>query len=968
MNENMNEFQEMGWLDLIDKAKLDIHPLQFANVQRFRENDATFIFDEVGCGKTISALLMALDCLWQQRDLNPEEIKKVLIITITDHRDSGYFIKEWKEKFPYKINDMDFINYVEVKNHNHGSFKEKKHYGLVIIDEAHKFLNHNNQNVQNLLNNTSTEKVVFLTATPIKDQGESDLNKLKALWNPNLEISWDKLFHSENETDMLCASFDTSSPVTRNMKDILRILEQKAKTQKSGRSGQDSSDSQDSPDSQRNFPSLWWYPPSEKKIAALHRYIAEILENTPTDLSKFVVFVSKKEDEAYPIRDFLQEKGLAVTCVTGDGVTGNTLITPEEGGNTSHLTPYTCKNSDILPQVLIVTYQLATEGVNLPGFSHVVNYNIPPDCASLEQRFGRIDRLDSCFQELNICFLLSGEQMEGTSWVPNLWDTNTKNFWKCKDSFEKEVAPILPSKNILLTAEMIRQSQDDHQWMKNLIIQLNQFIQNPEKAFSLLQEDMAQNQNSYYFRNIFSVSEIDTAEKLLQSMKEFVREHEALPSDEAIKELESILTDEIDQRHNHIFYEYKKGVDGGNTFTSITAQRCAEILDSEEGSQTAYQAYAEQLFSKINRKNKFFPHKDKECRQLMNDYFVERFMENDFDSLFPHEGYRDEFKAMLWGDEFWNILKDFPEEQTYFMDNCDNVVQTLPFFQFVNQWKESLENWKDESKKGQSNDVLYRIFGRFFHHFSDDFLFCFSNDFKNEPFLKILSSDNVLNGLQNTAFIKDTFSLKIDENGKVVAGKWLKLLFEASRNITFSNFTTLNNDEKMALGKNTNYFFYKEKYFDLKGYFHFREKILNDLNQVNQTNDPEKINPILSYVALLFQPLPNVVRFYSNPRPTLDTYAFETSKFLCQSIVFGTLLDRNNTAFQAMFDQTVLNAILEKSSDTSHNFKKYDYWTQGILYCQLNHREKGIYSTWGDFLPYLPENCKMIPVFPSKEI
>ena len=45
---------------LVLSDEFDVFPLQFSNINRIESNDAVYIFDEVGCGKTISAGLMAL--------------------------------------------------------------------------------------------------------------------------------------------------------------------------------------------------------------------------------------------------------------------------------------------------------------------------------------------------------------------------------------------------------------------------------------------------------------------------------------------------------------------------------------------------------------------------------------------------------------------------------------------------------------------------------------------------------------------------------------------------------------------------------------------------------------------------------------------------------------------------------------------------------------------------------------------
>ena len=88
-------FNEYGWISALDGDKVDILPLQFANCQRLRRHNAVYIFEEGGCGKTISSGLMALDYLYNHGS------KKVLIITTTSLAKAnilepyGQFLKDW---------------------------------------------------------------------------------------------------------------------------------------------------------------------------------------------------------------------------------------------------------------------------------------------------------------------------------------------------------------------------------------------------------------------------------------------------------------------------------------------------------------------------------------------------------------------------------------------------------------------------------------------------------------------------------------------------------------------------------------------------------------------------------------------------------------------------------------------------------------------------------------------------------
>src|SRR5699024_1636709 len=151
---------------------INLFPIQFANCDRLFYNDVVYIFDEVGSGKTLSSGLMAMDYLYN----NPNE--KVLVITtntlakpntLNTH---GQFLKDWYDKLPFE--KLELNSRIDIINNHYSSFQHKKEYGLVIIDEAHLFLNEETQRYENLVENIRSKKLVFLTATPIKSN-EKDL-------------------------------------------------------------------------------------------------------------------------------------------------------------------------------------------------------------------------------------------------------------------------------------------------------------------------------------------------------------------------------------------------------------------------------------------------------------------------------------------------------------------------------------------------------------------------------------------------------------------------------------------------------------------------------------------------------------------------------------------------------------------------------------------------------------------------
>lgn len=151
-----------GWVNYIDPDKIDIYPIQFANCDRLQANDAVYIFDEVGSGKTISSGLMALDYLYNNKSSN------VLIITTNVLVRTGQFLSDWYDKLPFE--QLELKSRIEITNNHHANIKKFSHkqYGLIIVDEAHLFLNIDSYRYNNL-KEIRAEKIVFLTATPIKD-------------------------------------------------------------------------------------------------------------------------------------------------------------------------------------------------------------------------------------------------------------------------------------------------------------------------------------------------------------------------------------------------------------------------------------------------------------------------------------------------------------------------------------------------------------------------------------------------------------------------------------------------------------------------------------------------------------------------------------------------------------------------------------------------------------------------------
>ena len=96
-----------------------------------------------------------------------------------------------------------------------------------------------------------------------------------------------------------------------------------------------------------------------------------------------------------------------------------------------------------IPDILIVTWQVAQVGINLPTFNYVVNYHIPSIPGYLEQRYGRIDRLNSTNDPLYNIYYLDNN---GMSFIYRL------NLFTALNHYIEMVVGIphnLPTKNLL---------------------------------------------------------------------------------------------------------------------------------------------------------------------------------------------------------------------------------------------------------------------------------------------------------------------------------------------------------------------------------------------------------------------------------------------------------------------------------------------------------------------------------------
>lgn len=655
------------WINYIDSSLLDIYPIQFANCDRLRNNDAVYIFDEVGSGKTICSGLMALDYLYEHPD------KKVLIITTNalakkgHASDYGQFLKDWYKKLPFQ--QLGMTERVDIVNNHYAQLSKKSEYGLVIVDEAHLFLSTDTLRHQSL-KNIRADKVVFLTATPIKTN-KDDLHVYvelaRNITQKEVRDNWiDEI--STDAKDIICGTFSTEFPVSRYFKDTIRAINvegyQKTKAK-------------------RRIPELWEYETDGlTKKAVLLEKINEKLEANRSN--RFVIFTRLVEKEARDIGDFLRQNGFVQYNGNHDNNENTYKIVT--GENAYELSDYDGIRN--LPTVLILTYQIAEQGVNLPGFNHVVNYHISAFPSALEQRFGRIDRMEqSESEEINMCFLVSKKT----------WDTNTWNFYCATSIYLRNLIPCLPSKNTMLSGKIIEKYME-------MTAQMEAYV---KTIRDLISDDEQLNYVVDYFKKMHDL-QVEKPDEMEQSdmeclcdklLFEFIEENAIGPDfdtdikrikdnfikavEDALKEYESIFKANedisadkcikiIETVGDKVFYLNNNG----KIVTMDAITDCAEYISGQD----EFVDYKERFKKEIR-----LPIMVKDYLGELNRFFEKQFEENAFHALFPNEGYRHLFEA------FFENKKIAEDDKELILMHCDAVVSVLPIFKMFDAYKTILQ-------------------------------------------------------------------------------------------------------------------------------------------------------------------------------------------------------------------------------------------------------------------------------------
>lgn len=646
-------------------------------------------------------------------------------------------------------------------------------------------------------------KLLFLTATPWIDKfsfmAYHVLSKIM-LQNENLSDDWMNHVNFQEKRHFLPATFllpeNQFLPVTRYFKEISNELLYRTK---------ETQEEKNSP--RRMLTERWAFSNKHSKQDAVIGKITELIENETEEKYHFILFVNYKEKEAYPLLVALsQEETLKnqVVCVTGDGTftfdqdkyeqyeqdeaswTEKTATNEKQEEEQqekiekrlqqiqANIASYHSKESEGLPRVLIVTYKMAEEGVDLPGFNYVVNYHIPTNPIQTEQRFGRVDRQSSLQKKVTMAYVLKVKE-DGNL---DPWDVNTKNFIQNSSTFFQSLISHIPCKNTLMSKAMLEeytkfkennfrtsgeflQVIDGKYWEKKSVSDLLDFCQGKLSENPIIEHLKTRNGEEMVTP---LVSDVRTSYNAMVQAESTFRQFKML------RDIENcIFYCEFSQCGEEFHQQHTDSIPRNITLLSSSPQDCATAI-LEQGAYAQYHQYCQHKLEK----NNFFPEKDQKCRQLINDYFVERFLDNDFEHLFPTSGYQEVFYDILSNGELREILENFPEEKEYFLVNHNNILENLPFFQFLDtisfEWADKLcpnSVFSERGDREKEGGFIGSFKQLFFSQFIRPFFITFCQEYtKNEA--ENMDRQELQ---QSTAVL-----LFKKENGNIQATPWLRLL------------------------------------------------------------------------------------------------------------------------------------------------------------------------------------------------
>ncbi|TMV47029.1 hypothetical protein FE783_24240 [Paenibacillus mesophilus] len=669
-----------NWLEFVNPELIDLFPLQFVNCDRLQQHDSMYIFDEVGSGKTITSGLMALDYIEQNR-------KDVLIITtkaLSAGEHQGQFLGDWYLKLPFI--DMGYAHHVHIINNHYSHIKKLagKAFGLIIVDEAHLFLSYDTKK-RVALEQLTTEKVVFLTATPIKSNKydlQTYVNIAKQMTKKEIPNNWIQNIETigkEKET-LICSSFDITSPVTRYFKDTIQSLQirefhkmaikrHETLIHEVGIKYEDSR----TPQRQK----------AEQTVAFIETRLKEQHD------ARFVIFTRFIEKEAKVLRQALEEADFMKFRAE---TTGKSFAVVS-GSNNYELADYSNRTKEsTLPTVLVVSYQIAEQGVNLPGYNHVINYHIPAFPSAIEQRYGRIDRLAKSgkqYEAIYNCFILT----------TNFYDSNNSNFYTAISISLNNLLKFLPSRNTLLSRKMLTSYLSKASILQRQHELFNEALKSQEKItnlYSLAKADKDAEEDTLFplFEQVEDFEFNDEADNIDLFRKAL---EEALSTFYVLSEKGTKLAEMLLKKYDvaaetaiwdNIFY--RQSIDSYENLSDLNAINEAAAFIRESEAYSLYRIKFEEELEPNYHFNKY--------KKSLDYFFYNKFNDNQLKYVFPIAANQSYQKVVL---DCQGTIKDFAKEigqvlteddMRIILININRWASKLPLFVFFGEFKRLVGN------------------------------------------------------------------------------------------------------------------------------------------------------------------------------------------------------------------------------------------------------------------------------------
>lgn len=495
---------EMEFYNSKRNSKVQWYPLQLQILTKMDHNKRIFVFDEVGAGKTIEAgLAIMKTCLEQEN-------AKILIIT------HGILIEQFKNEIHNKFG-IDFKNVNGIDNRgssdpislfnnkpckfiitnpsasNIAKCRMELGWDLVIIDEAHNFMNNGSLRSINI-KEIKAKKVIMFTATPIRNR----LEELQSLIDLSQEITDD-----ENEIDLPVAQdfleqYNERSCWMRNFKAVIKKDYRQRKVDVWKYDYRDSISDNDiaSKITHKHYCNLgnifllWGADKSEMEL----RPKVYLGEKYGLDSLDDILDIDRKANILINEIEKIKKKNLKtiIFCRRRATIKYLEYICSEKGFNTKSLSGEQrkderneiinqAKNGDI--DIFIIMDKIGESGLNLPEYNYVINYELPYSPADLEQRLGRIDRLvsggENTDKPIHSVYMIHEENVKDETCYDN------RLFYKNMYKFLPTIITQIPSKNVIFDSGMILECIDKMQIEKQKQLKT---IEQTEKLLNIIKD------------------------------------------------------------------------------------------------------------------------------------------------------------------------------------------------------------------------------------------------------------------------------------------------------------------------------------------------------------------------------------------------------------------------------------------------------------------------------------------------